>query len=46
MSQLEALVANSQLHWSDYLVLAIYFVIVIAVGIWVSILFIYSVKMQ
>ncbi|KAF6019352.1 SLC5A9 [Bugula neritina] len=36
MSQLEALVANSQLHWSDYLVLAIYFVIVIAVGIWSS----------
>lgn len=33
---LESLVAKSSLHWSDYLVLILYFVAVIGVGIWVS----------
>lgn len=33
---LDDLAANSQLHWSDYLVLIVYFLAVIAVGLWVS----------
>jgi len=36
MTILEDLAAKSQLHWSDYIVLIAYFVIVIGVGIWVS----------
>ena len=36
MSVLADLVAESKLHWSDYLVLILYFVAVIGVGIWVS----------
>lgn len=36
MTTIEDLVASSQLHWSDYLVLILYFVIVIGVGIWVG----------
>ncbi|KAF6035500.1 SLC5A9 [Bugula neritina] len=36
MTILEDLAAKSQLHWSDYIVLIAYFVIVIGVGIWSS----------
>ncbi|XP_067938623.1 sodium/glucose cotransporter 4-like [Watersipora subatra] len=36
MSVLEDLAANSKLHWSDYFVLVLYFLIVIGVGIWSS----------
>ena len=35
MTFVDDLTANSQLHWSDYLVLIIYFLVVIGVGIWV-----------
>jgi len=38
MTVLEDIAGSSQLHWSDYIVLIAYFVIVIGVGIWVSIL--------
>ena len=36
MTILEDLAANSQLHWSDYIVLIVYFVVIIGIGIWVS----------
>lgn len=36
MTELETLIANSKLHWSDYIVVVIYLLIVIGVGIWVS----------
>ena len=36
MTFLDDIVAGSTLHWSDYIVLVVYFVVVIIVGIWVS----------
>ncbi|KAF6035499.1 SLC5A9 [Bugula neritina] len=36
MTVLEDIAGSSQLHWSDYIVLIAYFVIVIGVGIWSS----------
>ena len=36
MTWLDDIVAGSTLHWSDYIVLVVYFVVVIIVGIWVS----------